>query len=136
MGMRADGPGEGADRRRRLEPVHDRHHHVHQHQVVGAGRDRADGGLPVGDGGRAVAEALEQAGRDQAVGRVVLGDQHARRRGRRLGGGGLVGAGRAAVMVRRAAGAQHDVEAERRCPRPGALSTHDRPAHLLDEARG
>ena len=70
----------GADAAGGFQPVHARHLHVHQHQIVRlAGRARRRPGFDrrfavVGDG-RAMAEPGEQRAREQRVDLVVLGHQ-------------------------------------------------------------
>ena len=102
----------GADAPRGFEPVHARHLHVHQDEIVGrAGLARGvpalqRRGAALGNG-RPVAEPRQQRARQQRVDLVVLGDQDieqalARRRtvlraaeGARFGGGRAVEGGAA-----------------------------------------
>ena len=78
-------------RARRLQPVHLRHLHVHQHHVVGLALDRLDGFQAVGGDVRPVAHLREQAQRQLLVDGVVLGQQDAQRMPRAAISGSTVG---------------------------------------------
>ena len=65
-----------ADLARRLQPVHRRHMHVHQHQVEAGGLQALQRLGPVAGQADPVPEALEQNLHVLAVDRMVVGDQH------------------------------------------------------------
>ena len=67
----ADAPG-------RLQPVHHRHLHVHQHEFVGILAECLNGFLPVRDDGGRESGVLQVLQRDLLVHAVVLGHQDAR----------------------------------------------------------
>ena len=69
----------GADRGDQPEPVHDRHHHVGDQQVVGpGGTARQIERLPAIGGGHHREAGLEHPGQVRAHVGVVVGDQHQR----------------------------------------------------------
>ena len=88
----------GADAAGGFQPVHARHLHVHQHQIVRRAGGARGGpgfhrGFAVAGDGRTMAEPGEQRAREQRVDLVVFGDQDRqafmpRLRGVRLAGSG------------------------------------------------
>ena len=114
----AGGAGQAADRLGGGDAVHLGHHDVHQHEVEAAALDRLDGLAAVLHRLDPVAHALEHAGGDQAVGRVVLGDQDAVRGdgdcfgGRRLADGIAARQGQQDVEMEDAAGARRAFDAD------------------------
>ena len=119
---------QGADRPGGGEPVHPRHHDVHQHQVEGcAGRaSAATAAAAVRHRLRRMAEPLAAGRSPPPVGRDVLGHQHPQRRpaaGCRRRGGRAPAAGAAAAPPGRC------------CRRPRALSTAMLPPMLSSSRR-
>ena len=83
MRGRSSGDHFARDPPRGFEPVHLRHLHVHQHDVVGLPLDRLDGLDAVRREVGAVAHLLQDAQRELLVDDVVLGQQDAQRMARR-----------------------------------------------------
>ncbi|EXI88900.1 MAG: hypothetical protein AW11_02003 [Candidatus Accumulibacter regalis] len=69
-----------ADPARCFEPVHDRHHHVHQHDVEAFATQPINGGLAVLHQCDAVTPAFEQPDRQLLVDGVVFDEQNGQRR--------------------------------------------------------
>jgi len=108
---------QAADRRGRLQAVHLRHLHVHEHQVeprAGAGRR----GFPAVLGHLDLAaQQLEHAHGERLVDGMVLGQQHSAGEGLR-GHGRLLGRRGLRLILRRRGGGEHprDTVAEHRLP--------------------
>ena len=117
--MRASGGFAGPDLPGRGQPVHFRHHHIHQDQIVLCQRQGGDRLGAVADGVGVMAEPFQQTQGNQAVGRVVLRHQDPQPRRRRRFGSAPPGPASAGGLA-----ASCSITSKRNVlPTPGWLST-------------